>query len=284
MIDLHCHSTSSDGTDDPVVLARLAVEAGLSAFALTDHDILEGIQSAREAANEVGVRLVVGCELSCEVAQGTMHLLVYFLDDRANDPLQERLVALREGRAQRNDRIVERLIDLGLDITLDEVLAEAGSGSVGRPHFASVLCRKGHATSIKDAFDRWLAKGRPGYVERERLEPRDAIDLAHASGAVCVLAHPNSLELTGDALDAFISELSRYGLDGIEAEYARYSRKERDVLHDLAARHDLCVTGGSDYHGTYKPGLSLGTGYGDLAVPDEYLDLLEARRPTSTTP
>lgn len=284
MIDLHCHSTASDGTEAPAALARLAADAGLSAFALTDHDILEGIEAAREAADKVGVRLIVGCELSCEVAQGTMHLLVYFLDHRTNGPLQDRLVSLREGRARRNDRIVESLVGLGLDITIEEVLIEAGDGSVGRPHFASVLCRKGHATSIKDAFDRWLAKGRPGYVERERLEPRDAIHLAHVSGAVCVLAHPNSLELAGDNLDAFIAELTGYGLDGIEAEYARYSRKERDALHDLANRHSLCVTGGSDYHGAYKPGLALGVGYGDLAVPDEYLDLLEARRPLPACP
>lgn len=280
MIDLHAHSTASDGTDAPTELVRLAATAGLSALALTDHDTLEGLASARDAAEGVGLRLVPGCEISCEVVRGTMHLVVLFLEGDGG-PLQSRLGALRAARDDRNVRIVETLNAHGLDVTLEEVLAKAGTGSVGRPHVAHVLVDKGYVTAIDEAFDRWLAKGRPGYVERARLDALEAIALAHASGAVTVLAHPFSLDLPPDELDSFIAELASAGLDGIEVEYGRYQPDERAALLRLAREHDLCPSGGSDYHGAYKPDLALGTGRGDLHVPDEWLDALEARRPQS---
>ena len=138
---------------------------------------------------------------------------------------------------------------------------------------------EGHVASIQEAFDEWLGKGRPAYFERDRLGPEDAIDLVHASGGVCAIAHPGSLDLADDALDTFVGELADAGLDGLECEYGAYLPEERAPFHELAARHGLAPTGGSDYHGENKPGLSVGTGWGDLRVPDEYLDGLEARRP-----
>ncbi len=278
MIDLHAHSTASDGSDSPGDLARLAAEVGLSAIALTDHDTLEGVAEITATAHPLGVRVIPACEISCEVERGTMHLLVYFLDD-ASGPLQDRLSFLQAARASRNDRIIATLQDHGIAITLDEVLDEAGGGSVGRPHLAAVLVRHGYVDSIQQAFDVWLAKGRPAYLGRERLEPSEAIDLARRSGAVSVLAHPGTLGLEAAELDDFVGSLATFGLSGVEAEYGRYSRDERDAYHSLAARHGLCVTGGSDYHGSYKPGLFLGTGTGDLAVPDEYLTALESALP-----
>src|SRR2546423_2591519 len=189
VIDLHSHSTASDGSDSPAELVTLAARAGLTALALTDHDTVEGLAEAREAAAQAGVRLVEGCELSCEVGAATMHLLVYFLSDGPG-PLQDRLAGLQAARADRNRRIVAVLRDHDLDITLDEILAEAGGGSVGRPHVAGVLLGKGYVAWIQEAFDVWLAKGKPAYLERDRLLPAQAIALAHASGAVGVLAHP----------------------------------------------------------------------------------------------
>jgi len=174
---------------------------------------------------------------------------------------------------------VEVLRTHGLDVTLDEILDEAGGGSVGRPHVAGVLLRKGYVTSVQEAFDVWLGKGRPAYFERDRLGPEDAIDLTHASGGVCAIAHPGSLGLADEALDAFVGELADAGLDGLECEYGAYDREERAPFHELALRHALAPTGGSDYHGENKPGLSVGTGRGDLRVADEYLTELEARRP-----
>jgi 3',5'-nucleoside bisphosphate phosphatase len=280
VIDLHSHSTASDGTDSPAAVVELAAAAGLSALALTDHDTLDHLPEARAAARAAGLRLVSACEISCELgdrAPGTMHLLVYFVDGGPG-PLQDRLGALQESRAYRNERIVAALREQGVDLTIEEVLAEAGAGSVGRPHVAAVLLRKGAVGSIQEAFDHWLERGRPAYFERERLTPEESIELAHASGAVTSVAHPGTLGLEGDALDTFVAGLATIGLDALECDYGRYSLAERERLRALATRHGLAVTGGSDYHGAYKPDLSIGVGRGDLAVADELLDALEARR------
>ena len=281
MIDLHSHSTVSDGTDPPARVVELASDAGVSALALTDHDTLEHLPAARAAADAAGLRLVPGCEISCELggrAPGSMHLLVFFVDD-AGGELQDRLRALQAARNERNVQIVQALNAHGIPITVEAVQAQAGPGSVGRPHIARVLMEQGHVASIQEAFDQWLAKGRPAYFERDRLAPEEAIELTHASGGVCAVAHPLSLGLAGGELDEFVGVLRSAGLDGLECEYGSYEPEERGALHELAARHDLAPTGGSDYHGDNKPGLSVGTGRGDLHVPDEYLDALESRRP-----
>ena len=273
MLDLHTHSTVSDGSDPPARVAQLAAAAGCSAFALTDHDRLDGIPEARSAARAAGVELIPGCEISCDVDAGTMHVLVYFVEP-GDGPLQAELVRLQSVRDRRNEVMCERL---GLDY--GDLLAEAGGIGAGRPHAAALLVRAGRASSIQDAFDRWLAKGRPGYVEKERLHPGQALRLARDSGGVPVLAHPLSLELHGEALARRLEELAALGLQGAECVYGRYSPLEREMLTAAARRARLVVTGGSDYHGTYKPDLAVGTGRGDLDVPDHALDELRARRP-----
>ncbi|MHB1775765.1 MAG: PHP domain-containing protein [Acidimicrobiales bacterium] len=279
MIDLHTHSAASDGTDPPSVVVELAAAAGCSAVALTDHDTLVGVAAARDAAARLGLSLVAGCEVSCAFAGRSVHVLVYFVEP-GDGPLQDELVRLRGDRVVRNRRLVGRLAELGLPVTYDEVIAEAGDeASVGRPHVAAVIVRKGLAESPADAFDRWLGHGRPAYVPKARLRPAEVAALAAASGGVAVLAHPLSLELAPPALEAAVAELVEGGLAGLEALYAGYPPADRRALASLAARHDLVATGGSDYHGTRKPGLSVGTGLGDLAVPDDVLDSLAARRP-----
>ena len=222
MIDLHAHSTASDGSDPPAALMALAARQGLTAVALTDHDTVNGLAEARAAAADVDVRLVQGCELSCEVGTATMHLLVYFLADGPG-PLQDRLSGLQAARADRNRRIVAVLQAHGLDVTLEEILAEAGGGSVGRPHVAGVLLRKGYVASVQEAFDVWLGKGKPADLDRERLLPAEAIELAHGSGAVAVLAHPTSLGFAAPELERFVAGLAADGLDGMECEYGRYT-------------------------------------------------------------
>jgi predicted metal-dependent phosphoesterase TrpH len=176
-------------------------------------------------------------------------------------------------------QIVEALNAHGVPITVEDVRAQAGPGSVGRPHIARVLMESGHVGSIQEAFDVWLGKGQPAYFERDRLEPEEAIELTNASGGVCSVAHPGSLGLADDALDEFIGGLAGAGLDGLECEYGAYLPEERSPFHELAVRHGLAPTGGSDYHGDNKPGLSVGVGRGDLRVPDEFLAELESRRP-----
>ncbi|HTV12103.1 MAG TPA: PHP domain-containing protein [Acidimicrobiales bacterium] len=275
MIDLHTHSNVSDGSVSPEDLVDLAVEAGLTAFALTDHDRQDGIPAARERADDAGLELVPGVEISCNHA-GTMHMLVYFLEP-GQGPLQDELGRLQVAREARNERLVARLAELGLPLSLDELLVEAGPTGAGRPHVAAILVRKGYATSVQDAFDRFLGKGAPGYMEKERLDPLPAISLALASGALAVLAHPLSLELSPSQLGTTVRELAEAGLAGMECIYGRYDRQERADLAVLAARSGLAITGGSDYHGTYKPDLSVGTGRGDLHVPDGALEALRAR-------
>jgi predicted metal-dependent phosphoesterase TrpH len=278
VIDLHTHSTVSDGSDPPERIPELAADAGCTAVALTDHDRLDGVAAAQARAAEVGVALVPGCEISCE-AKGTMHVLIYFVED-GDGPLQAELRHLQQARDDRNRRMLDRLSnELGLPVTLDEVEAEAGGAGVGRPHVAAVLVKKGVVGSIQEAFDTWLAKGKPGYVDKVRLSADEAVRLAATSGGVAVLAHPLSLGLEPDALERTVAELAGLGLAGLEAVYGRYAPEERAGLSALAARHDLVITGGSDHHGDYKPDLRVGTGRGDLDVPDAVVDDLAARRP-----
>jgi predicted metal-dependent phosphoesterase TrpH len=254
----------------------LAAAAGCRAVALTDHDRLDGIQEARAEADRSGLELVPGCELSCVWGPGTFHLLVYFLEPGSGH-LQDHLSTLQAQRDDRNRRLVAQLQELGLPITLEEVQAEAGGAGVGRPHVAAVLVRKGVVGSISEAFDRWLAKGQPGYVAKATLDPAKAIDLALASRGVAVLAHPHSLGLEPGELGSTMRELSERGLAGMECHYGGYQPEERAGLTALAARLGLVATGGSDYHGRYKPDLSVGTGRGDLDVPDAVLDSLRDR-------
>ncbi len=275
MIDLHTHSTVSDGSDTPEEVVALAAKAGLSALALTDHDRQDGIAAARKKATELGIELIAGTEISCNHS-GTMHMLVYFLEP-GEGPLQDELLRLQVARDNRNDELIARLAELGLPVTMEELEAEAGGSGAGRPHVAAILVRKGAASSVQDAFDRWLAKGRPAYVEKERLDPLPAITLALQSGALPVLAHPLSLGLSPDELEGTVGELADAGLVGLESIYGRYSREDRAGLAVMAAQAGLAITGGSDHHGTYKPDLSVGTGQGDLHVPDGALEALRNR-------
>jgi predicted metal-dependent phosphoesterase TrpH len=180
----------------------------------------------------------------------------------------------------RNQQLARRLGELGLPVTLEEMEGEAGGEGVGRPHAAAVLLRKGVVGSISEAFDVWLGEGRPGYVERERPDVRTALEATRESGGVLVLAHPLSMGLDPAALDRAVGELAAAGLDGLEAIYGRYTPEERQALTALATSHGLVATGGSDYHGRYKPDLQVGVGLGDLVVPDDVLDRLESRRPS----
>ncbi|HUI02645.1 MAG TPA: PHP domain-containing protein [Acidimicrobiales bacterium] len=287
MIDLHTHSSVSDGSERPGRVVELAAAAGCKALALTDHDSLDGLAEAGEAAARAGLVLVAGCEVSCRKPppppgapplSGSVHVLVYFVGP-GTGPLQDELRVLRQDRAERNRALAERLVELGTGVRYEDVVAEAGEeAGVGRPHFARALVKAGAAHDVDDAFDRFLADGRPAYVPKARLDPGDVARLAHASGGVAVLAHPLSTGLGPAHLERMVAGLAEEGLDGVEALYASYAPDERSALRRMAERHDLVWTGGSDFHGSFKPGLEPGTGRGDLRVPDEVVDALAARR------
>ncbi len=274
-VDLHLHSTASDGTDPPARIVQLAVETGLSAIALTDHDNLGGIAEARDVA-ATDLEVVSGTELSVDWDGRAVHLLVYFLEPGPG-PLQDRLGWLQESRHARNLRMIERCRELGLDMTFEEVFEEALGRGVGRPHFAAVMLRKGHVQTITEAFDRYLAAGGLVYEPRDRLAAPEAIELAIASGAVTSLAHPHTVGVGRDEYATTFRELADLGLHGIEAHYAEYEPAMRAHLAGIARDLGLVATGGSDYHGTYKPGLAVGTGKGDLVVSDEVLEALRAK-------
>lgn len=276
IVDLHTHSTASDGTDPPGRLVELAAAAGLGCIALTDHDTQEGFPEANEAADLHGVTVIPGVELSLEYDIGGMHLLVLWLQPGPG-PLQDRLAGLKDGRSVRNAEIVERLTELGMPLTIEEVNAEAGRGTVGRPHIAAVMLRHGYVTDMRAAFDLWLSSGRPAYAGRARLEPEEAIALARESGGVPILAHPHTLGITtAPAMADVLTRLKTAGLVGLEAIYSSYRPHERAGYADLARRFGLVASGGSDYHGQYKEGLAIGSGYGDLVVPGEVVESLRA--------
>jgi predicted metal-dependent phosphoesterase TrpH len=277
MIDLHTHSTVSDGSDPPSRIPELAHAAGCTAVALTDHDRVDGVPLASARAAELGIELVPGVEISCEHT-GTMHVLVYFLAP-GEGPLQDELARLQDARDNRNRRMADLMTSLGLPVTYEEIQTEAGGMGAGRPHIASILVRKGIVSSIQEAFDVWLAKGQPAYMDKERLAPDIAVRLAVASGGVAVLAHPLSLGLAPSETAATVAELAGYGLAGVESLYGRYSPDERAAMAALAGQNGLVATGGSDHHGRYKPDLQVGVGRGDLDVPDAVLVQLRDRIP-----
>ena len=277
-VDLHTHSRASDGSDTPAELVRAAAAARLGSIALTDHDTVEGIAEALEIADQVGIELIPGTEISCEWSPGGMHMVILWLEPTSG-PLQDQLHRLQDGRNNRNSRIVEKLQGLGLDVSLAEIEEEAGAGSVGRPHIAAVLVRKGYVPDIATAFDEFLATGRPAYLERDRLTPEEAIMLARQSDALPVLAHPHTLGIEDEeALSELLGRLAGFGLVGLECHYGAYQLEERKHFESLARRNGLIPSGGSDYHGSYKEGIALGTGRGDLNVQTSVLDELRAAR------
>lgn len=275
-VDLHTHSNKSDGSDPPAQLIEKAAAKGLRAVALTDHDTQEGIPEAAEAAARRGIELVPGVEISCAWPEGAMHLAVLFLEP-GTGPLQDALEKVRSNRSTRNAGIADRLRQMGIDISIEEVLAEARVGVVGRPHFAAVLVRKGVVPDIPTAFNEFLGNQAPAYVDRERLGPEEAISLARASGALPVLSHPHTLGLnTAATYASTYRRLASAGLIGIETFYGDYPPEQREELAATARSFGLIPSGGSDYHGSYKEGLELGTGRGDLHVPDAVLEELRA--------
>jgi predicted metal-dependent phosphoesterase TrpH len=273
-IDLHLHTTHSDGSFSPTDVLRLAHKAGVTALAITDHDIVTGIPEAIAAGAELGIEIIPGVEISSRVGNSELHILGYFL--HWQDPeLNQRLATLRESRHSRNPQIIERLRALGLDVTYEEVRALAGTDAVGRPHIARLLMDKHYVTSAKDAFDRYLAEGRPAYVARELPSPADAIAWIRAAGGVAVLAHPTWAKVSGESLNALLIALKAEGLGGIEVHYSSHTKRQTREYHDLAKRLDLLITGGSDFHGITKPDIEVGTGKGGLKVSEKLLDPLK---------
>jgi len=276
MIDLHVHSTFSDGSLTPAELVDEAVAKGLTALALTDHDTLGGLPKFEEACRAKGMIGIPGVEISIEFKPGTLHVLGYFTD-AGNAPFAAALEDLRDGRESRNLKILQKLNELGCDLSWEDVASLAGEDVVGRPHFAQAMIAKGFVKTKEDAFDRYLAKGKAAYLDRTRLTVTDSIRLIHGAGGIAVLAHPSTLKVSRVELHRIVSELAAEGLDGIEAWYSEHTQDQQKAFAKLAEELGLILTGGSDFHGTSNPEIRLGQGFGNLNVPDELLEALYAR-------
>jgi len=277
VIDLHCHTLHSDGTDTSEGLALLAEEARLTALCLTDHDTLGGIPAFLAMQSQVQVRLLVGTELSCMFLGQSLHVLGLLVNPE-DAVFQARLVELRGRREDRNRRMLIRLAQLGYPITLEEVQAQADSPLLSRVHFAKALARRGYVRRPPEAFERLIGDDCPGFVPRQELTPYEAARWIREAGGVPVVAHPGRFDGGRFRWDEAMADLQREGLEGLEAYYGEYRGSEQKYFLNLAARLGMVATGGSDYHGGNKPGLRLGRGRGGLQVPDDLLDKLETRQ------
>jgi hypothetical protein len=258
LIDLHTHSTASDGSYRPAEVVRLAKEGGLKAVALTDHDTTDGLDEALAAGVELGVEVIPGVEISTRFTDDTMHILGYFLDFKSGK-LEERLAVLKQARKDRNPKIVAKLNGLGIPITMEQVERASGGGQVGRPHIARVLLGAGYVRSMQQAFDIYLKNGGNAYVAKYRFPPAEALDMIREAGGIPVLAHPFTLGLgSAMALRDLLRDLQALGLAGIEVFYAEHTAEQEAMYLKLAQELGLLVTGGSDFHGDNKPDVTLG--------------------------
>ena len=271
-IDLHVHSNASDGTLKPSEIINLAHELGLGAIAITDHDTLAGSKLAADLVVPASIELVSGVEISAAPiissdVVSSYHILGYFI--RLDDPtLNQTLHQLQAFRRDRNHQMIERLNQLGIELDLGDIETPIDGGEMGRPHIATALLQKGIVGSIDEAFEKYLSKGRPAYIDKKRLSCEDAIRIIAGAGGVPVLAHPGLLNLDpGIELENRIAVLKHKGLMGIEVYYPEHSEEMIEFLLEIADRYDLLITGGTDFHGALKPDVHLGSGYGNLQTP-----------------
>ena len=274
MIDLHTHSTASDGTFSPEELVYLAKKEKLQALALTDHDTIDGLKPAYKTAKEVDLSFLCGVEISIKFeGPGHFHLLGYFLEPEI-PKINETLLKLKKAREERNKKMIEKLNNLGIKITLEE-LKEIAQGEIGRPHMANLLVKKGVVKSFEEAFQKYLKKGAPAYVPKALLSPEEAIKLILEAKGIPVLAHPVTLKLNLLDLKNYLKKLRDFGLIGVEVFYPEHTIDFTKFLIECAKELGLLLTGGSDFHGENKPDIKLGKGLNNLNVPFECYKNLE---------
>ncbi|MFQ5484935.1 MAG: PHP domain-containing protein [Desulfobacterales bacterium] len=273
-IDLHIHSSASDGTLSSSEILVQALKQNLGAIAITDHDSIEGSREAISAGIPSSIKFLTGVEISATpppgfVCPGSFHILGFGIN--LNDVILNRtLEMLQKARRNRNPQILERLNRLGMMISLKEVESNVREGQIGRPHIADLMVKKGFVKSSDDAFDRYLGKGKPAYIDKFRIDSACAIETIAKAGGIAVLAHPFLLNIAQDEImEDLIVTLKTMGLKGLEVYYPAHTPEYIDHYAALARRHDLLMTGGSDFHGLLKPGIQMGSGTGNLNIPFE---------------
>ena len=269
-IDLHTHSNCSDGSMTPRELVKHAASRGVSAIALSDHDTVAGIDEAIEAGKEYGVEIVPAIEFSVQSATET-HILGFYIDHKS-EILTEALKKINAVRWQRTVNTCENLQKLGFDVTMDEALAIAPSGLIGRAHFARILMEKGYVASVKEGFEKYLANGRPAYDGTQALTAKEAVELINSIGGVAFVAHPHLIRLDDKELRSFLLSLKESGLTGIEGYYNEYTHEMQDYFQELAKELGLEICGGTDFHARMKPHIEIGIGQGNMQIPYEVLE------------
>lgn len=273
-VDLHTHSTCSDGTFTPKELISYAKEKGLKAIALTDHDTLEGIPEALYYGDKMGMEVIPGIEISTEYESNELHIIGLFINNESSE-LSSSLEELRKSREMRNIEMVEKLNNNGVNISYANVLKRAAGGIVTRAHIAGEIIAAGYAASNNEVFDRYIGKDKPAYIKRNVMPWQDTLYFIKESGGLPVLAHPLLYKMSDRRLEMIVADLANHGLAAIEAYYPTHSPAEIKYVKALAEKNRLKLSGGSDFHGANKPKLDLGTGYGSLQVPYEILDGLK---------
>lgn len=274
-IDMHIHSTASDGTLSPAEILKMARELDLRAISITDHDTIQGSIKAHRHLTSQDVELISGVEISTSLQGNTLHLLGYLID--LEDPaLSRTLSILQKAREVRNPQIIQKLQQLGMELSYEEVVRVAEGGEVGRPHIAEVLLRKNIVRSIDEAFQKYLGTNGLAYVNKYRLHPAEAIKLITDAGGIPVLAHPFTIKTGSEIeLDRIISELISIGLKGIEIYYSEHTDIQIALYKRIAEKYHLLVTGGTDFHGARKPGVHMGIGKGNLRIPYRLVEKLK---------
>lgn len=280
-IDLHVHSNASDGTLTPTEVVRLAASLSLSAIALTDHDTVSGVKEAQAAAlllsdSQNPLRIIPGTEISAAYNNRDIHILGLFLDIE-NHQLLETLDAAVIKREERNEKMAANLREAGIDITVKKLKESEGEAVLTRAHFAKYMTEHKFTRSPKEAFDKYLNDSSPYYVHRDYLSPETVISLIHQAGGLAVLAHPLLYKYNLEQLDELLVLLTECGLDGIEAMYSMNTGFDEGIVRRFANRFNLAITGGSDFHGQNKPDIELGSGKGNLKIPEILLESLESR-------
>jgi len=270
VIDLHTHSNKSDGSMTPSELVRYAKEKGLAAIALTDHDNIDGVREAMEEGKRVGIEVVPGIELSAKSETET-HILGYFIDIE-NKEFLEALEEIKRVRIKRNEDTERKLHENGFNVSFDEAKEFAGTGIVGRAHFAKVMVKKGYAESVKDAFDRYLSNGKPCYSNLQGISATECVKLIKSAGGVAFVAHLHLIRKSDEDLLEFLKELKAAGLCGIEGYYSEYTPEMQEKYQSMAKELGFIVSGGTDFHAAMKPHIEIGKGLGNLKIPYSVLE------------
>jgi 3',5'-nucleoside bisphosphate phosphatase len=272
LIDLHSHTNESDGTCSPAELVGEAARAGVTVLGVTDHDTFKGFDQAVPAAQDAGIELICGIELSTKLHGSSAHLLGYFLNQGEMAEFRTWVLHQQSARRDRNIRLVKRLQELGFDITLEEAEAR-GRGMTGRPHFAAIMVEKGYVSDFRQAFDEYLDESAKGYVYRKEPQFSEGVERIRSAGGIASLAHP--VRVKGD-VPGMMKELVDAGMNAIEAYHSDHTAADTSLYLCLAKQYGLMVTGGSDFHGAVKPGVKLGTGAGNLSIPADLVNHLRA--------